>query len=128
MSLSVQIVTPRAVAWSGTASDVQAPGLLGEFGVFPKHIPFLTVLAPGIARVRVDGKVKAFAVGEGFAEAGPDRVVLLVDSCEALEDVDRAAAQKDLADAEAVLRTAADGTVEHTQAVRKAKLARARLG
>ncbi|MEN9785619.1 MAG: F-type H+-transporting ATPase subunit epsilon [Pseudomonadota bacterium] len=128
MSLSVQIVTPRAVAWSGTASDVQAPGLLGEFGVFPKHIPFLTVLTPGIARVRVDGKVKAFAVGEGFAEAGPDRVVLLVDSCEALEDVDRAAAQQDLADAEAVLRTAADGTVAHTQASRKAKLARARLG
>ena len=79
--LSVEIVTPRAVAWSGAASDVRAPGLLGEFGVYPKHIPYLTVLVPGVVRVRSNGVVKAFAVGEGFAEAGPDRIVLLCDSC-----------------------------------------------
>jgi F-type H+-transporting ATPase subunit epsilon len=125
--LSVEIVTPRAVAWSGSASDVRAPGLQGEFGVYPKHIPYLTVLVPGVVRVRSNGAVKAFAVGEGFAEAGPDRIVLLCDSCEALDTVDRSAAERDLADARAVLRTAAHGTLAHTQATKKAALAQAKL-
>ena len=125
--LSVEIVTPRAVAWSGSASDVRAPGLLGEFGVYPKHIPFLTVLVPGVVRVRANGQVKAFAVGEGFAEAGPDRVVLLCDSCEALEGVDKDAARRELAEAEAVLKVAAHGTPEHTAASKKQVMARAKL-
>jgi F-type H+-transporting ATPase subunit epsilon len=126
--LSVEIVTPRAIAWSGTASDVQAPGLLGEFGVYPKHIPYLTVLKPGVVKVRANGQVKAFVVGEGFAEAGPDRVVLLCDSCEALEGVDKDAARRELAEAEAVLKVAADGTPEHAAASKKSVLARAKLG
>jgi len=125
--LSVEIVTPRAIAWSGTASDVQAPGLLGEFGVYPKHIPYLTVLKPGVVKVRANGQVKAFVVGEGFAEAGPDRVVLLCDSCEALEGVDKDAARRELADAEAVLKVAAHGTPEHTAASKKQVMARAKL-
>ncbi len=82
--LHVEIVTPRKVAWTGTATDVQAPGELGEFGVLPRHVPFLTVLAPGIVKVRSGSTVLRFQVGAGFAEAGPDRVVLLVDSCEEL--------------------------------------------
>ena len=125
--LSVEIVTPRAIAWSGTASDVQAPGLLGEFGVYPKHIPYLTVLKPGVVKVRANGQVKAFVVGEGFAEAGPDRVVLLCDSCEALEGVDKDAARRELAEAEAVLKVAAHGTPEHTVASKKQVMARAKL-
>ena len=125
--LSVEIVTPRAVAWSGAASDVRAPGLLGEFGVFPKHIPYLTVLVPGVVRVRSNGVVKAFAVGEGFAEAGPDRIVLLCDSCEALDTVDRGAAERELGEAREVLRTAAHGTLAHVQAAKKAALAQAKL-
>jgi F-type H+-transporting ATPase subunit epsilon len=83
--LHVEIVTPRKVAWKGTATDVQAPGELGEFGVLPRHIPFLTVLQPGIVKVRGPGGVLRFQVGAGFAEAGPDRVVLLVDSCDELK-------------------------------------------
>ena len=125
--LSVEIVTPRAIAWSGTASDVQAPGLLGEFGVYPKHIPYLTVLKPGVVKVRANGQVKAFVVGEGFAEAGPERVVLLCDSCEALEGVDKDAARRELAEADAVLKVAAHGTPEHTAASKKQVMARAKL-
>ncbi|MES2638808.1 MAG: F0F1 ATP synthase subunit epsilon [Myxococcota bacterium] len=83
--LHVEIVTPRKVAWKGTALDVQAPGELGEFGVLPRHIPFLTVLAPGVVKVRTAAGLLRFQVGAGFAEAGPDRVVLLTDSCDEIK-------------------------------------------
>ena len=82
--LDVRIVTPRAIAWQGKASDVQAPGELGEFGVLPRHIPFLTTLKAGVVTVRGPEGTKKFKVGAGFAEAGPDRVVILAETCEAV--------------------------------------------
>ncbi len=85
-ALHVEIVTPRKVAWKGTASEVQAPGELGEFGVLVQHIPFLTVLKPGVVAVKSSDGALRFQVGAGFAEAGPDRVVLLVESCEELNE------------------------------------------
>jgi F-type H+-transporting ATPase subunit epsilon len=84
MPLQVSIVTPRAVAWKGEADSVQAPGELGEFGVLPQHIPFLSTLRPGLVTVYRGGAVTRYKVGTGFAEAGPDRVVILTESCEAV--------------------------------------------
>ncbi len=82
MALDVRIVTPRKVAWEGKAESVRAPGELGEFGVLPKHIPYLTTLRPGPVIVDSgDGKVR-FNVGVGFCEAGPDRVTILTETCE----------------------------------------------
>ncbi len=82
MALQVRIVTPRRVFWEGQAISVQAPGTLGEFGVLPKHIPYLTTLKPGPVKIETtDGKFK-FNIGVGFAEAGPDRVTILTESCE----------------------------------------------
>ena len=80
--LDVQIVTPRKVAWQGKADGVQAPGSEGEFGVLPGHIPFLTTLKAGVVTVKAEGGTRRFSTGPGFAEAGPERIVLLVDSCE----------------------------------------------
>ena len=83
MSLQVSIVTPRAVVWKGEAKSVQAPGELGEFGVLPKHIPFLSTLKPGTLTVEdAQGVTVKYTIGTGFAEAGPDRVVILTESCE----------------------------------------------
>lgn len=84
MALEVSIVTPRAVVWKGQADSVQAPGELGEFGVLPKHIPFLSTLRPGTLTVHAGGTAKKYTIGTGFAEAGPDRVVILTESCEAI--------------------------------------------
>ena len=82
-TLHVEIVTPRRFVWKGEANDVQAPGELGEFGVLPKHIPFLTTLRPGPLKVNTVGEgLKKWNSGTGFAEAGPDRVVILTESCE----------------------------------------------
>ncbi len=82
MALEVRIVTPRKVVWEGTANAVQAPGELGEFGVLPKHIPYLTTLRPGPVTVDTAQGKLVFHVGVGFAEAGPDRVTILAETCE----------------------------------------------
>ena len=83
MSLRVEIVTPTAIAFTGEADQVQAPGFLGEFGVLPHHEMMVALTSPGRVVLHNGNSKTTFAVGTGFAEVGADHITLLVDSCEA---------------------------------------------
>lgn len=127
MALTVDIVTPEKVVYSGPADEVAAPGVLGEFDVLPDHALFLSLLRAGVVTVRTKGGAKRFVVGRGFAEAGPERITLVIDSCEAVENVDRAAAQKLVERGEAVIADSVPGSEEHLKAQQDVELGRARL-
>ena len=125
MSIQVEIVTPQKTAYSGEATEVQAPGFLGEFGVLPDHTFFLSVMRPGTVTVFTADGPKRFLVGRGFAEAGPAQLTLLTEVCET--EVDRAAAEQALRDAEAALMEHEAGTGPHAVARHAADLAAARI-
>jgi F-type H+-transporting ATPase subunit epsilon len=127
MSLSVEIVTPAAVAWKGEATEVQAPGMAGEFGAMSDHAAMLAVTRAGVVTVHTATGAKRMVVGTGFAEVGPGQVTLLVDLCEPSADVDKDAAQASLAAAEETLATADPSTGEWAKARKAADLAAARL-
>jgi F-type H+-transporting ATPase subunit epsilon len=100
-SVPFKLITPAAVAFEGEAELVIATGTEGEFGILPKHAPFLTALKPGVTRANVrdaSGATKRleFATGEGFLQALPDRVTMIVDAALRPDDVDRAAAREEL--------------------------------
>ena len=42
--LHFSLVSPVRELFSGDVKQVDAPGVEGEFGVLPKHAPFMTVL------------------------------------------------------------------------------------
>lgn len=101
-AMQLDIVTPKGPLVSTQVDEVIAPGILGEFGVLPGHVPFLTGLKPGV--VRYSGKESgAFAVGAGYVETSGDKIVILADVGQRAGSVDVAQAQKDLAEAEAEL-------------------------
>ncbi len=126
--LSVEIVTPAKVSWTGTVAEVQAPGINGEFGTLPDHTPMLSVTRPGVVTLfGTDGSKTRLVVGGGFAEVGPDRVTLLVDLCEDAAGVDKKAAADDLKAAQARLEQAEPGTAAWEQANKDMALSAARL-
>lgn len=128
MAITVEIVTPREVAAKAEVSQVRAPGYVGEFGVLPGHAPFLSVLKPGVVTLSLtDGSTQVFVVGRGFVEAGPDRLVVLTDACEAAAGVDKAAAAKALAEAEKGMATLDPASNEWINAEYQADMNRARL-
>lgn len=57
---------------------VQLPAALGEMGVLPRHIPFLTPLVPGVVRFRYEGSDRRMAIGAGFLEVSEDGIVTLL--------------------------------------------------
>jgi F-type H+-transporting ATPase subunit epsilon len=98
--LKLEVATPDGLALTTEAEIVTAPSVNGEFGVLPGHLPLLAATRAGLLKYRVSGKDEVAAVGPGFVEALPDRVLLLTDSFLKPASIDRAAAEADLAKAE----------------------------
>ncbi|HWW10145.1 MAG TPA: F0F1 ATP synthase subunit epsilon [Candidatus Acidoferrales bacterium] len=92
--LQVELVTAEGRVLSQEADFVVAPGIDGELGVLPHHIPLLTPLATGEVLVRNDGHDEHLYVSGGFLEVLPDRVVILADAAERAEDIDEARAEE----------------------------------
>ena len=57
-------------------------------GILPNHAPMLTALAFGEVMVRSKGDEQFFAIGGGYAEVQPDRVIVLADSAEQAGEID----------------------------------------
>ena len=86
--LKLEIVTPFGLAFSDHVDEVIAQGTEGEFGILPDHIPFFTTLKIGMLTYRKGNEKGYFFVNWGYAEVGPDKVLILADSAERSEDID----------------------------------------
>lgn len=102
-TLKLEIVTPEAVALSEDVDMVTLPGVDGELGVYPQHVPLLTQLVPGVVVAYKGDQVLTFAVSEGFVEITGNRVSLLTDLAVSAE-ADQAEAEAARKRAEARLR------------------------
>jgi F-type H+-transporting ATPase subunit epsilon len=102
--LNVEIVTPERRLASLAADEVIAPGAEGLFGVRPGHTAYLSVMQPGPLTVREGSNSTLYFVSGGFVEAGPDAVRVLADSAEIAANIDVAAAQKRISEAETRLK------------------------
>jgi F-type H+-transporting ATPase subunit epsilon len=85
----LEIVAPsRQVVRSEHVDEVIAPGSEGEFGVLPGHTPFLTTLKVGMLSYREGASWHHLAVEWGYAEVGPDRVVILAEGADRASEID----------------------------------------
>ena len=94
--LEVIVVTPLGPVVSTKTAALTAPGELGEFEVFPGHVPFLTELHEGVLILGTTDR-KYFAVGRGFLEVEPDGTIqVLVEQAISGAEVDTEAAKADV--------------------------------
>ncbi|MBC8094348.1 MAG: F0F1 ATP synthase subunit epsilon [Akkermansiaceae bacterium] len=102
-TLKLEIVTPDAKVYSEDVEMVTLPGVEGEMGIFPHHVPLMTQIAPGEIVARKDGQDFFLAIGEGFAEITGDRVAILADMAIRAENIDETQAEEARRRAEARL-------------------------
>jgi F-type H+-transporting ATPase subunit epsilon len=88
MPIQCEILTQERQLFGDEVDIVVLPGLEGRMGILPNHSPLLTVLGFGEVVVRSKGEEEYFAIGGGFAEIQPDRVIILADSAEQAEEID----------------------------------------
>jgi F-type H+-transporting ATPase subunit epsilon len=100
--LLLEIVTPEAKTFSQDVDMVVLPGVEGELGILPMHVPLMTRLLPGEVRITQGEKHMELVVGTGFVEVTQTKVSILTDMAMADSEVDESAAE------EAVRRAQAD--------------------
>ncbi len=112
--MQLTVTTPRGYLVQTEVDEIVAPGVLGEFGVLPGHIPFMSVLKPGVLSYRAKNATKFLAVGDGILQVARkgegDAIEVLVDRGEHGKDVNREAAERELAAADADLAKAKTDT------------------
>lgn len=103
-TIKLELVTPERMLVSEDVDEVIAPGYEGEFGVLPEHTYYFAILSIGVLRYRKGNEVKKIALGGGFAEVEPERVVVMADVAERAEDIDIERARRAHDRAEAALK------------------------
>lgn len=99
--LILEIVTPEAKTFSGEVDMVVLPGVEGELGILPMHVPLMTQLLPGEVRILQGGKETDLVVGTGFVEVSQTHVSILTDMAMADTEIDEQAAEEAMKRAEA---------------------------
>jgi F-type H+-transporting ATPase subunit epsilon len=127
-SFKLELVSPEKLILSEDVEMVVLPGGEGDFGVLCGHSPVISTLRPGTISVFEGGAVKLrIFVSAGFAEVNSEGCTVLAEEAENVEDLDRAAIEKMLADASDDLRSAEDARARQNAAGQVA-VAEAKLG
>ncbi len=128
-TLTLEVATPVGLALSVEAESVQAPSVKGELGVLPGHLPILVAVRSGLLKYKEGGKEKVAAIGPGFAEAGPTKVLVLTNALALPEDIDTAAVKAELEAAQKALKDSKESmeTLKFEELTRDVEWANARL-
>jgi len=121
--LTLEIVTPEKVTFSGKVEEVTIPGTEGEFGVLRGHEAFLSSVDIGELNFIQDGKKTHYSVNTGYAEVTASKVTILIETAERSDSIDKDRALKAKDNAESRLGQIAKDDVEYE--IMRAALARA---
>jgi F-type H+-transporting ATPase subunit epsilon len=105
-TFQLEIVTPEKLVVKDSAEEAQIPATTGYIGVLPGHAPLITELGAGEISYRSGGQLHRFATAWGFAEVLPDKVIILAETVERVDEIDVARAKQDLTQAEDALKQA----------------------
>jgi F-type H+-transporting ATPase subunit epsilon len=87
-TFKLEIVTAERMVFSDEVSALIAWGMEGQLGILPHHAPLMTMLQPGDLMIRKDKEEEFLAISGGFLEVRPDKVIILADACERVDEID----------------------------------------
>jgi F-type H+-transporting ATPase subunit epsilon len=90
----LEIVTAERLVFSEDIDALVAWGVEGQLGILPHHAPLMTMLQPGDLMIRKNKEEEYLAISGGFLEVRPDKVIILADACERIDEIDIARAEE----------------------------------
>ena len=92
-TIELQVVTPERHVLNQDVDSVEMPGQDGYLGILAGHAPLLTEMGIGILTYRKGSETRSTTVMGGYAEVLPNRVIVLADASERIEQIDPSRAQ-----------------------------------
>lgn len=126
-TLRLRLVTPARFILDEEVDEVTAPGTVGEFGVLPNHITFLSSLQPGRLSYKQGGQNQSLAVSDGFAEVVDNLMTVLCTDAAYANEIDAGQAQEAVREAEEALSALSPNDAGFDDAQNALRLAEVRL-
>ena len=86
--LRLEITTPEKLIYQDTIDSITVPGTKGGFQVLKNHAPLMSTFEIGIITIKKGDDVLYFTTGGGTIEVVENKVLILADSMEWIEDID----------------------------------------
>jgi len=108
--LQLSIVTPERLVLTEEVDQVNVPGVEGDLGILYDHAPILTTMRPGRFSYELLGEkgkeTIQMIISGGYLEVTDNRVIVLAEAVEFLDEIDKERAKASLAKAEEALANA----------------------
>ena len=115
--LYLEIISPSKIVYKGNILSVTIPGTLGSFQILKNHAPLISTFEIGLVKIKEsESSIKHFATGGGTVEVLNNKILVLADSLEAVEDIDVQRAKEARQRAEERLAHKADIDIERAKA------------
>ena len=103
-TISFDLVSPENLIFNDEVGMIIVPGKDGDFGVLPGHSKVMSSLRPGRVIVYGEDKnlLKAFFVSGGFAEVNPEKCIVLAESVDEINSLEKSSIEKQIQDLEGV--------------------------
>ena len=105
--LQLSIVTPERLVLTEEVDQVNVPGVEGDLGILYDHAPILTTMRPGRFSYELLGEkgkeTIQMIISGGYLEVTDNRVIVLAEAVEFLDEIDKERAKASLAKAEETL-------------------------
>ena len=99
-TISFDLVSPENLIFNDEVGMIIVPGKDGDLGVLPGHSKVMSSLRPGRVMVYGEGKnlLKSFFVSGGFAEVNPEKCIVLAESVNEINTLEKSAIEKEIQD------------------------------
>ena len=103
-TISFDLVSPENLIFNAEVGMIIVPGKNGDLGVLPGHSKVMSSLRPGRVMVYGEDKnlLKAFFVSGGFAEVNPEKCIVLAESVDEINSLEKSSIEKQIQDLEGV--------------------------
>ena len=101
-AISFDLVSPEKLIFNDEVGMIIVPGKDGDFGVLPGHSKVMSSLRPGRVMVYGEDKnlLKSFFVSGGFAEVNPEKCIVLAESVDEINTIEKALIEKEVQELE----------------------------
>ena len=96
--ISFDLVSPENLIFNDEVGMIIVPGKDGDIGVLPGHSKLISSLRSGRVMVYWENKdlLKSFFVSGGFAEVNPEKCIVLGETVEEMNSLDKNSIEKEI--------------------------------
>lgn len=125
--LTLEIITPEKQIFKDTIESVTIPGTLGGFQILKDHAPLISSFEIGIIKIKKSSNVSYYTTAGGTVEVKDNKVLVLADSIEKVQDINKDRAEEARKRAEERLRKKHEEDIDEVRAEAALKRALNRL-